>query len=135
MGLGGEVDDCVDAGDRVGDGHRVLDRPVHEAVLDIAQILAAASVGQLVEHDDLVTVVGSAQAHEVRADEPGTAADEQLHRGLPVVIVAARAARKPARPSRQSGRWTASSARSLTSTLKAGRGVGEANAAVVVGST
>ena len=79
-----EVDDRVAALHRVGDRVGVLDAGVHEgvarAVADVGEVLLAAGVGELVEHDDLVAVLRDALADEVRADEPGSAADEQLHR-------------------------------------------------------
>ena len=65
---------------RLGRRARVLDRAVDELVLDVLEVLAPARVGQLVEDDDLVAVVAHAHAHEVRADEAGTAADQQPHR-------------------------------------------------------
>ncbi len=56
---------------------------VHEgvarAVGDVGEVLLAPGVGELVEDDDLVAVLGDALADEVRADEAGPAADEQLH--------------------------------------------------------
>ena len=65
----------------LGDRRGILDRAVHEAEVgsDVFEVLAAPRVGQLVEHDDLVAVLARAQAREVRADEAGAAADEQLH--------------------------------------------------------
>ena len=81
MRLGGEVD------------HRVAPRSIASATAagsSIApwtnscstscEVLAPARVGELVEHDDLVAVVAHAHAHEVRADEAGSAADQQPHR-------------------------------------------------------
>ena len=69
------------------DGVGVLDARVHErearAVADVGEVLLAAGVGELVEHDDLVAVLGDALADEVRADEAGSAADEQLHGRTP----------------------------------------------------
>ena len=53
--------------------------PKPGAVLDVGEVLLAAGVGELVEDDDLVAVLGDALADEVRADEAGSAADEQLH--------------------------------------------------------
>ena len=55
--LGGEVDDRVDALDRVGDGGRVLDGAVHEPDVEVLEVLAPARVGELVEDGDLVAVV------------------------------------------------------------------------------
>ena len=77
--LGGEVHDRVGAVDRLGDRRRVLDPRVDEDDVQALEVLATSGVGELVEHDDLVAVVAQAQAHEVRADEAGAAADEQLH--------------------------------------------------------
>ncbi len=57
----------------------VLDRPVDEGVLDVLQVLLPAGVGELVQDDDLVARL-DALADEGRADEPGPAAHEQLHR-------------------------------------------------------
>ena len=83
MRLGGEVDDRIAALQGPGDGLRVLDGAMDEGearvVAQVLEILLAPGVGELVEHDDLVTVIAQAQPGEVRADEPGTAADEQLH--------------------------------------------------------
>ena len=64
--------------------HRVgvLDPAVDEADVEVLEVLAAAGVGELVEHDDLVAVLREAHADEVRADEPGAAADEQLHQAV-----------------------------------------------------
>ena len=107
-------------------------------VLDVLQVLAPARVRELVEHDDLVAGL-DALTDERGADEPGPAADEQLHRGSPVVVMSVpatgRPARNPARPSSHGGRCTASAPRSVPSTLNAGRGVGDGNASLVVGST
>jgi hypothetical protein len=81
-----KVDDRVDPGERLLDSVGILDRGVDEGEprvgLDIAQALAATGVGQLVEHGDLVVAAREALPHKVRADETGTTADEQLHRGM-----------------------------------------------------
>ena len=81
--LGGEVDDRVGARDCAGNSGRILDRPLEErearVVLDVAEILVAPGVGQLVEDDDLVLARAQSHAHEVRADEAGAAADEEPH--------------------------------------------------------
>ena len=58
--------------------------PVHEGVagvvLDVAQVLEVAGVGELVEVDDLdVVVLGEHVAHEVGADEAGAAGDHESH--------------------------------------------------------
>ena len=61
----------------------VLDAGVHEgvagAVAHVGEVLLAPGVGELVEHHDLVAVLGQPLADEVRADEAGPAADEQPH--------------------------------------------------------
>jgi hypothetical protein len=83
VGLGGEVHDRVAALHRRRDRVGVLDARVHEAVAgaagDVGEVLLPPGVGELVEDDDLVAVLGDALADEVRADEAGPAADEQLH--------------------------------------------------------
>ena len=84
------------------------------------QVLAPAGVGELVEHHDLVAGLG-AQAHVGRADEPGAAGDEQLHR--PAVLSVGRCGEVAGEPSCQAGSRIACS-RSLASTEKAGRGAG-----------
>ena len=53
------------------------------AVADVGEVLLAAGVGELVEHGDGVAVLGDPLADEVRADEAGSAADEQLHAVTP----------------------------------------------------
>ena len=78
MRLGGEVHDRVDAVDRLGDRRRVLDPRVDERDVEALEVLAPPGVRELVEHDDLVAVLAQAQPHEVRADEAGAAADEEL---------------------------------------------------------
>ena len=87
--LGGEVDDRLDARDRVRDRVGVLDRAVHEADLPrhVLQVLAPARVGELVEHATPVAVLADAQPHESRADEARAAADEQLHRDPTVTLM------------------------------------------------
>ena len=107
--LGGEVDHRVDAVDRLGDRVGVLDRAVHEGVLDVLEVLAPPGVGQLVEDDDLVAAVAHAHAHEVRADEAGAATDQELHAGT-------LSERWAATPSCQRGSRTGS-VRSVPSTL------------------
>jgi hypothetical protein len=81
--LGGEVHDGVDRGRRLRDGHGVLDRAVHEGMVDVAQVLAPPRVRELVEDHDVVAVVADAVPDERRADEPGAAADQQPHVGTP----------------------------------------------------
>ena len=66
------------------DGVGVLDPAVDELDVEVLEVLAPAGVGELVEDDDLVAVLAHAQADEVRADEAGAAADEQLHAGTSV---------------------------------------------------
>ena len=82
--LGGEVDDGVGAAQRLADDGGVADVAVHEGVagvvLDVAQVLEVAGVGELVEVHDLdVVVPGEHVAHEVGADEPGAAGDHESH--------------------------------------------------------
>jgi hypothetical protein len=85
--LGCEVDDRVAAGDRLGDRRRVGDVGLHEAHASrvrALEVLPAARVGELVEHDDLVAWVRREVAtHVGRADEARPAADEQLHEATP----------------------------------------------------
>ncbi len=85
--LGGEVHDRVDllgvehlveAG-RVGDVALGEDDPVAE----VAQVREVARVGERVVGDDVVVgALGRPVAHEVRADEPGGAGDEEPHRTI-----------------------------------------------------
>ena len=110
------------AADRVG----VLDAGLDQLDVEVGEVLAPAGVGELVEHDDVVAVVGDALAGEVRADEPGAAADEQLHGVV-------RSLRYEATCSGQGGRASAS-ARSVPRTLQAGRGAGRGNSALVTGT-
>src|SRR5438067_7828019 len=128
--LGGEVHDRLAAGHGLRHSDRILDRAMHEADLrlDVEQVLAPARVGQLVEHRHLVAVLAHAQAHERRADETGTTADQQPH------LAATPAARYSARPSRQWGS-RGTFRLSLRRTLYAGRGAGRGNSSVVVGAT
>jgi hypothetical protein len=85
--LGGEVDDGVGAGDRLGDRAGVLDRAAAEGepgvVGQVAQVLLAPRVRELVQDDDLVAVLAQALAGERRPDEPGPPADEQPHAATP----------------------------------------------------
>ena len=53
--------------------------PWTNVVRGVAQVLAPAGIGQLVEDDHVVAVLGRAQAREVRADEARPAGDEQPH--------------------------------------------------------
>ena len=137
MRLGGEVHDGVDARHRAGDSGGVLDPGVHELDVEALEVLAPSGVGELVEHGDRVAVVAQPDAHERRADEPGAAADEQLHREDHLRVGPRRRAarciapaprrRYAARPSCQRGS-TSGSGRSLPSTLYAGRRAGRGNA-------
>ena len=83
IGLGGGS--CIDAAKGVailsGNGGRILDRAVDKADLrlDLAEVLLASRVGELVEHRHFVAVLADPQSHERRADEAGATADEQLH--------------------------------------------------------
>jgi hypothetical protein len=81
--FGGEVDDGVDLCDRRVDGVGVLDPRAHEGEArvgdQVREVLLPAGVGQLVEDDDVVAGLPQALAREVRADEAGPTADEQLH--------------------------------------------------------
>ncbi len=76
VGLGGEVDDRVAALHRLAHDLGVLDRADDELGA-LRQVLAAAGVGELVEHAYLV--LGAGEAHVGGADEAGGAGDEQLH--------------------------------------------------------
>src|ERR1041385_1567333 len=94
VGLGGEVDDDVDAAAihplvRLGHVRGLGDVAVHEAVillpLVLGEVLADAGVGELVEVDDagVVAVLVEQETDEVRTDETGAAGDEVTHaRGL-----------------------------------------------------
>ena len=42
----------------------------------VGQALEAAGIGELVEHDDAGAGLGEGEAHEVAADETGSAGDE-----------------------------------------------------------
>ena len=76
--LGGEVDDRVAALGRARDRVGVGDVALVELVLDAFEVGAVARVGQLVEHDDVLAVLGQAP-HELRADEAGATGDENAH--------------------------------------------------------
>ncbi len=84
--LGGEVDDRVGAVDQRPDDGRVGDVAADEAeprgllrvVADRGEVGLVAGVGQLVEDGDLGAVAAGQDVADVaRADEPGTAGDEQ----------------------------------------------------------
>src|SRR3954453_21480610 len=83
VGLRGEVDDRIAALDRRAGGVAVGDVGFDqlEAVLrQPAEVLAAAGVGQLVEHPHgVIGVFGEAEPDVVRADEAGAAGDQELH--------------------------------------------------------
>ena len=119
MRLGREVDDRVGVRDRLGDLVGVLDAADDQPDVEPVEVLAPAGVGELVEHRDLVAVLGEALAHEVGADEAGSSADQQSH------AVTSRRARWARSPSRHGGR-TGASPRVVASTEKAGRGGGPA---------
>ena len=56
-----------------------VDEPEARVVAQVGEVLLAPGVRELVEHGDLVTELLQALAGEVRADEAGPSADEQLH--------------------------------------------------------
>ena len=94
VGLGREVDDRVDTVRRPRDRLGIGDVAVVELVVDAVEVRPVARVGELVENDHLLAVHREPPG-EVRADEPGTAGDEDLH--------APSLARHSASPSRQCG--------------------------------
>jgi hypothetical protein len=71
--------DGIGVGDELGHqlrvGHIALHQP--DAVLDWGQRLTAAGIGQGVEHGH--RVLARRAMHEVGADEPGAAGDQQSH--------------------------------------------------------
>ena len=77
-----EVEDLVDAGQRVAHCVRVADVPLDDAqpvpvrLAQPAQVAAYAAPGQVVEDHDLVPLVEQLGGH-VGADEPGTARDQR----------------------------------------------------------
>ena len=84
VGLGGEMhDDFGRAHERPGHvriRHVPLDERVARMVDDVLQILHPARVRQLVERRDVpVRMDAERIAHEVRADEPGAAGDEDVN--------------------------------------------------------
>ncbi len=86
--LGGEVHDDVRLLDERSAHRRVGDVAVHEdvprAVHHVVEVLAAPGVGELVEcGDSPVRVRRQRVAHEVAADEPGAAGDEDVHHRMP----------------------------------------------------
>src|SRR6202023_2892042 len=60
---------------------------------DVGQVLETAGVGELVEHDHPGVGLGKGQPHEVAADEPGAAGDEECLHGWSKPGGAARCAR------------------------------------------
>ena len=79
MRLGGEVDDRVAPGGRLGDRLGVADVADDELDADALEVRRVAGVGQLVEHAHLVAG-GQEPLDEVGADEPGPAGDQHAHR-------------------------------------------------------
>ena len=79
--LGGEMHDRVGLGDELGHQLGVrdvaLDQP--DVVVDRGQRLAAACIGHGIEHRDRRGVLTHRAVHEVGADEPGAAGDQQPH--------------------------------------------------------
>ena len=82
MRLRGEVDDRLTAQHRSGDDLAILDRPLDELdpLLHVGEVLAPTGVGELVEHDDLISPLLEGEAHVRGADEPGAAGHEDPHR-------------------------------------------------------
>jgi hypothetical protein len=85
VSFGGEVDDGVDALRSVDHSRLVADVSVNKAIAGIsfhaAQIVQVSRVGQLVQINDLcAALAGEHPPNEGAADEPGPAADEDLHR-------------------------------------------------------
>src|SRR5207342_790333 len=76
--LGGQVDDRLAALSRAGDGLGIGDVPDAKVAVDPVEVLPAARVGELVEHDDLVAAPDEA-LDEVAADETAAAGDEDPH--------------------------------------------------------
>ena len=78
--LGGEVDDAIDGVflEHLLDDLGVADVGVHERhPVDAVDVLAHARVRQRIEGDDVVTgMLFDPVPHEVGADEPGRAGDE-----------------------------------------------------------
>ena len=92
--LGREVHDDLRRARRAAPRPRVGDVAVHERVPrvihHVVQVLQPSGVGQLVERRDApVGVRGERVAHEVAADEPGAAGDEDFDHDL-VLTVASR---------------------------------------------
>ena len=76
--LGGEVDDRLDALARARDHLGVGDVTLVELVPDALEVGRVPGVGELVEHDDVLARLGE-PPHEVAADEPGAAGDQDPH--------------------------------------------------------
>ena len=83
MGFGGEVHDGVVAGHRSGHGLAVADVALDEGesgiVVEAAQVVEVARIGQGVESCDGVVGCGQDVPHVVGADEPGGTSDEESH--------------------------------------------------------
>ena len=83
--LGGEVDDGVALGGQLPHERLVSDVGLHEAVAvacggvvgQPGQVGRIPGVGELVHDRDLVVRAGQAPTHEGRADEAGTAGDQE----------------------------------------------------------
>ena len=101
VALGGEVHDRVVPAHRVLEVLGVADVALHElvarVVVDVAQRREVAGVGERVVDGDRVVGGGQHVAHVVRADEPGTAGDEDSW--LPAHV-----RRRPVRAGRAVGR-------------------------------
>ena len=81
VGLGGEVDDGLDAGEEAADQVPVADVAEDEfvagVVLDVLEVVEVPGIGQLVQVDDLrLLVAAEEEADEVAADEARPARDE-----------------------------------------------------------
>ncbi len=81
MRLGGEVHYRVTGGNGAVDRSLVADVGLQQSgTLETLDIAAVPGVGQqVVDHDRPVAAFAMHVADEVRADEAGTAGDEQLH--------------------------------------------------------
>ncbi len=87
MGLGGEVHDRVDAARLIEHlvhalalADAALEERVARVVRDVAKVVEVTRVGELVVADDLpVGVLREHPTNEVRADEPGSTANEEPH--------------------------------------------------------
>ena len=90
VGLGGGVDDHVDARDELPDEVRVADVAVDEREARMAdqvgEVLEVPCIGQRVERDDVVLGVLEQVPDEVRRDEPGSAGDEDALHGSELSI-------------------------------------------------